>query len=241
LSIDDSVANTRLGFVSKRVVSWLELLLLDYYKRNPVEQKGLAVVRGIYARQSAVRSILFRGSKTVLFSPGELLNLWEQARIMKDHGGSFAEVGAYKGDSAEVVCQVKGGTRFLVFEAFGGLPAVGKIDKRFRRGMFASREADLRRRLEAYPNTTVIHGYFADSAGPAMDERFSYVHLDVDLYDVTLVALKFFYPRMLAGGRIISHDYGQCAGMWRAVDEFFTDKPEHLEPMGASQVMIIKK
>lgn len=241
MHIDDPVANTRWGMLSKRFVSWLELLLLGYYKRNPLEKKGLAVVKDIYARQSSIFSILFRGAKTILFSPGELLNLWEQARIMKDRSGAFAEVGAFKGDSMEVVCRAKGDVWFYVFKAFEGLPSIGKVDKRFRRGMFSSREEDLRRRASCYPNTEVIAGYFPQTAEPVLNEKFSYVHLDVDLYEVTFEALRFFYPRMVSGGRIISHDYGQCAGVWKAFDEFFADKPEHLEPMGASQVMVIKK
>ncbi len=225
----------------RRFISWVELLLLRNYKRNPLERQGLEVVNRIYAGESSIFAILFRDATTILFSPGELLNLWEQARVMRDHGGAFAEVGAFKGDSAEVACSAKGDRQFYIFEAFCGLPAVGEIDERFRKGMFASNEADLRQRLGRYPNTVVVAGYFPNTAKPFVDERFSYVHLDVDLYEETLAALNFFYSRTLSGGRIISHDYGQCVGVWKAFDEFFSDKPENVEPIGATQVMVIKR
>ena len=96
------LANRRWGFASKRVVTALELRLLAYYKRNPLERAGLDVVRDIYARQASLLAILFRGATPILFSPGELLTLYHQARVMRDHGGAFAEVGAFRGDSAEV-------------------------------------------------------------------------------------------------------------------------------------------
>jgi len=224
----------------RRFFSWIELRLLINYKRDPREQEGLHVIRAIYGRQSSVLAIVLRGATPILFSPGDLLNLWMHARAMRDHGGAFAEVGAFKGDSAEVACTAKGDQAFYVFEAFAGLRPGGPTDDRFRRGMFASSEADLRHRLARYPNTFVIAGYFPETAAPVERLQFSYVHLDVDLYEDTLAVLRFFYPRMLPGGRIISHDYGQCEGVWKAFDEFFADKPEKVEPIGAIQALVIK-
>lgn len=238
--VDDQLANRRWGFASKRVVTALELRLLTYYKRNPLERAGLEVVRELYVRQPSLLAILLRGATPVLFSPGELLTLYHQARIMRDHGGSFAEVGAFRGDSAEVACRAKGDRPFYVFEAFDGLPAVGGADRRFARGMFTSSETALRQRLERYPHTSVIAGYFPATVGPIVHETFSYVHLDVDLYEPTKEALAFFYPRVRPGGRIIAHDYSQCEGVRRAFDEFFADKPEELEPTGVSQVLVVK-
>jgi len=45
---------------------------------------------------------------------------------------------------------------------------------------------------------------------------------------------------MLPGGRILSHDYGQCEGVWTAFDEFMANKAEKLQPMEATQVLLIK-
>ncbi len=200
----------------------------------------MEAVREIYSRQESLLAILLRGEAPVLFSPGELLTLYQLSRLMRDHGGAYAEVGAFRGDSAEVVCRGKGDRRFYVFEAFDGLPSVGEIDERFARGMFASSETLLRKRLERFSNTTILAGYFPETAHVVEREAFSYVHLDLDLYEETKKALLFFYPRVLTGGRIIGHDYGQCEGVHRAFDEFFKDKPEQLEPTCMSQVMVIK-
>ena len=98
----------------------------------------------------------------------------------------------------------------------------------------------MRKRLSKYPSVEIYPGIFPDSASAIKDIRFSFVHLDVDLYSVTKKALEFFYPRMLSGGRILSHDYGQCEGVWLAFDEFIADKSEKLLPMEATQVLLIK-
>ncbi|PIZ94190.1 hypothetical protein COX84_05420 [Candidatus Micrarchaeota archaeon CG_4_10_14_0_2_um_filter_49_7] len=50
-------------------------------------------------------------------------------------------------------------------------------------------------------------------------------HIDVDLYQSTVDCLNFFYPRMQAGGVIISHD-AHLGGVNKAFEEFFKDKPE---------------
>jgi O-methyltransferase len=242
VAFDDVIATTRWGLVVKRWVSRIELWMLAYYKRNPVERAGLAAVRELYLSEQSPLAILLEGGKPVLLSPSELLNLWQQARSLKSHGGAFAEVGAFKGDSAEIICLAKGERRFYVFEAFAGLQSPSEsVDARFREGLFASEEKQLRARLQRYPNITIIAGYFPETAACVSQERFSYVHLDLDLYQPTMAALQFFYPRVLSGGRIIVHDYSQCEGVWKAVDEFLIGRPEEVEPVGLTQGMIRKQ
>lgn len=51
---------------------------------------------------------------------------------------------------------------------------------------------------------------------------FALVSLDPDLYEPTLEGLRFFYPRLAPGGRILIHDYTSCQfeGVKMAVDEY---------------------
>ena len=39
------------------------------------------------------------------------------------------------------------------------------------------------------------------------EDKWSYVHIDVDLYRPTLDSLEYFFPRLAAGGVIINDDY----------------------------------
>lgn len=238
---ENSFGNSRTGNLAKRLASRLELAKLRYYKRNPLERRALELVSEIYAEEEGpVSRILLRGERTVLFGPGELLNVWHQARIMAGHGGAFAEVGVFRGGSAKLICGAKGAIPLHLFDTFAGLPDVGRTDARFERGMFAASAEAVRLRLSGYPDVHLHPGLFPATAMAITDLRFSFVHLDVDLYQVTKDALEFFYPRMLGGGRILSHDYGQCEGVWRAFDEFAADRGVALLPMEASQVLLVR-
>ncbi len=53
----------------------------------------------------------------------------------------------------------------------------------------------------------------------------SFVHVDVDLYEPTLACLEYFVPRLAPGGVIINDDYGSQSfpGAGRAWDLYFED------------------
>lgn len=54
------------------------------------------------------------------------------------------------------------------------------------------------------------------------EPSFALVSLDPDLYEPTLEGLRYFYPRLAPGGRILIHDYTSCQfeGVKMAVDEY---------------------
>ena len=65
------------------------------------------------------------------------------------------------------------------------------------------------------------------------------MHLDVDLYESTLNCLKFFYPRLIKGGVLISHDYQSSEGVRKAFKDYFdADKP--IFQINERQCMVIK-
>ncbi len=72
--------------------------------------------------------------------------------------------------------------------------------------------------------------------------EYSFVHIDVDLYQPTLDCLNFFYNRMIPGGIIISDDYKwqHTPGVKRAFDEFFKDKKEQVNDSGLNSCFVVK-
>ena len=58
------------------------------------------------------------------------------------------------------------------------------------------------------------------------NNKFSLIHIDVDLYEPTLKSLEFFYPRLVEGGIIVCDDYNSkhFSGSKKAWDEFFSNK-----------------
>jgi len=86
-------------------------------------------------------------------------------------------------------------------------------------------------------------GYFPETAKDLSEDRFSFVHLDADLYKPTIDALHYFYPKLSPGGVIIIHDYNHTwEGIRVAIDEFIVTIPESLIEISDWQgsAMIIK-
>jgi O-methyltransferase len=154
--------------------------------------------------------------------------------------GDIAEVGVYRGGSAKLIAEAKGERPLHLFDTFEGMPDTAAVDPLFQRGQFPSSSEEVKKYLVSYPSVSLYKGYFPDTAGPVEDKRFSFVHLDVDIYESTAKSLAFFYPRMARGALLISHDYMWAEGVKRAFDEFFADKPEAVIELGGSQCAFIK-
>lgn len=66
--------------------------------------------------------------------------------------------------------------------------------------------------------------------------RVSLLHLDFDVYEPTLVALKMFWPLVVRGGIVVFDEYGVRGwGESEAVDEFFAEKTVEMETVPYSQ------
>ena len=72
------------------------------------------------------------------------------------------------------------------------------------------------------------------------EAEYAFVHFDVDLYEGTKACLEYFYPRMIPGGIMLSHDYSILAGVSQAFHEFLEDKEEPLLELPSTQCMVIK-
>ncbi|RPJ62402.1 MAG: macrocin-O-methyltransferase [Acidobacteria bacterium] len=157
--------------------------------------------------------------------------------------GFFAEVGVFRGGSAELICELKGDRPLHLFDSFEGLPEPGGLDSssEFYQGRFS--DTGYRQvcdRLAGYKNVFVHQGWFPETADCVKNDEFCLVHIDVDLYETTRSALEFFYPRMVPGGVIISHDYVTADGVRKAVDEFCADKCAPVLVVSDTQCLIVK-
>ncbi len=154
--------------------------------------------------------------------------------------GDIAEVGVYKGGSAYLICKVKGDKVLHLFDTYEGLPETKEVDNYYFKGEFAAPLEGVKHTLREFQNVYFYKGLFPATATPVENTKFSFVHLDVDIYESTLESLKFFYPRMNRGGIIISHDYVYAGGVRKAFHEFFKDKPEPIIPISGNQCLIVK-
>ena len=140
-------------------------------------------------------------------------------------------------------------TPHLLFDSFAGLPqptgadAGGTRSDPWSAGGMAAPEAAARRQLGRFLKLCSFHtGWIPQTFEGLDEERFAFVHIDVDLYRSTLDAFRYFYPRTIPGGILLCDDYGwsSCPGATRALDEYLEDKPEPLLPLPMGSALIIR-
>jgi len=178
-------------------------------------------------------------------TPVEAIQLFSLVRATAKLGGCMAEVGVYQGGSARLIHEADASRPLHLFDTFEGAPAPGEIDTSFlwgrpREGRFACSLEEVRNNLGDCDNVHFHEGLFPATGEAVKDERFSFVHSDVGLYSSTRGVLEFFYPRLLRGGIIVSHDFATARGVREAFGKFFKDLPEPVIELPGNQAMIVK-
>ena len=144
-----------------------------------------------------------------------------------------AECGVYRGLGSWLIChyarQMGSSCRHHCFDSFEGLSAPTPADvprrddvRSWHAGDMTASLDEVRRALRQFDGIEYHPDWIPQCFEAAAEQRFSFVHLDVDLYEPTRDALSFFHPRLVAGGILLCDDDGflTCPGARRAVDEF---------------------
>jgi hypothetical protein len=148
--------------------------------------------------------------------------------------GAVAEVGVFKGGSAKFMMKCLPSKEFWLFDTFEGNPVADAGGHKV--GDFPAAHDDVAAYLaDGCDNHTIVPGIFPESAEIYLtsdysleDEEFCLVHLDADNYEATLAGLKFFWPKLIQGGKFYIHDYDwhACPGVKQAIEEFLAGLPE---------------
>jgi len=164
--------------------------------------------------------------------------------------GDFAECGVYKGGSAYLIADTLVSNsvqdkQVHLFDTFVGMPAIANQDPSgVKEGWFGDNSLGaVKNYLQAFPFVVFHQGVIPETFGSLGDRKFSFVHIDVDLYQTTMDCCNFFYNRMPSGGIMIFDDYGFLAfsdSEKRAVDQFFKDKPETPIALPTGQCIVMK-
>jgi len=182
----------------------------------------------------------------------EAYTLYSAVNAVSEIPGAIAEFGVYKGATAHLICQVKNDKPLYLFDTFEGMPNE-KISSRDRWKRDTHTDTALfsvQKYLKGFENVHFVPGMFPESVegdSAISDLRFSLVNLDVDLYESTLEALRFFYPRLNAGGRLVSHNYGlkftdggDTPGVKEAFESYFADQRHVVVEIAETQCLVIK-
>ncbi len=178
-------------------------------------------------------------------------NFWFQIERLKTENvaGAFAELGVYKGETANIIHEMDATRSLHLFDTFDGFSSVDlkaelSKDDKYSPDNFADADLEEVKKLFAgSENIFFYKGYFPETTKEVKEQKFALVHLDADLYNPTIAALQYFYPKLSAGGVIIIHDYNHSwSGINKAVNEFKNTIPESLVTVSDWQgsVMIVK-
>jgi O-methyltransferase len=143
--------------------------------------------------------------------------------------GCLAEIGVYKGLTARLIHYYVPDRVLYLFDTFNGFTEHDLEFEKNKTGLLAKKEWFNNTSVEFVwnylrplnDNIIIKEGPFPDTFDESLDtEEFSFVHLDLDLYNPIIQALKLFYPKMKRGGIILVHDYMSWIGAYEAVNDF---------------------
>jgi hypothetical protein len=186
---------------------------------------------------------------------------YEVFQQIQDLPGDIVECGVYKGASLlsfarflETFCPGDRTRKVLGFDHFKGLAdrtdkdgfdarvgntAEGWNSGAFRDTLFALVDAfNADSFVPKRPRVELVDGDIRETADryvalhPGL--RIALLHLDMDLYEPTLAALKAFWPRILTGGIVLLDEYAirEWPGETEAVEAFFDGAPPRIEKFG---------
>jgi O-methyltransferase len=172
-------------------------------------------------------------------------NLKEILRLLTPIEGNLAECGVFEGANAYQLCQFASdhGRKVHLFDSYEGLSAPNRNDGTFwTEGDLSASEETVHKNLKEFDCFETFRGWIPNGFAKVTDGKYAFLHVDVDLEQPTYDSMKFFYPRIPAGGIILldDHGYDTCPGARKAVLDFMTDKPEPVIDLSTGQGLIVK-
>lgn len=175
--------------------------------------------------------------------------------------GAVVECGVFKGASLIRFAQFRDmlesvySRKIIGFDIFGHFPRGGGKDDDEFIANFEAQAGDGIPIEELYEalnkkgigNVELIKGDITqtipDYAQKNKELKISLLHVDVDVYVPSKVALECLYDHVVPGGLVVFDDYGTVHGETKAVDEFFTGKDVILQKLPISHIptYMIKK
>jgi O-methyltransferase len=145
--------------------------------------------------------------------------------------GSVAELGVYRGDFAKFINRAFPDKKLYLFDTFEGFDKrdiQAEVENNYSTGEqdFSKTSVELvLEKMGNRQNCIIKKGFFPETA-EGINDTFSFVSLDVDLYEPMIKGLHFFYERLNNGGYIMLHDYNnnEYKGIKVALRKFSEEK-----------------
>lgn len=175
--------------------------------------------------------------------------------------GARAECGAYRGATALLLCHAWrsrqpefNGAGFYLIDSFSGTSASVEQDliavrgpdgATHREAFFPAGKTDtsvdeVRGHFREFPDVEICAGWIPEVLASIRDQPWAFVRLDLTLFEPTLAAIEYFYPRLSQGGVMICDGSIFCPGAETAWEQFCEQRDIAYVMLGHRQFVLIK-
>ena len=177
--------------------------------------------------------------------------------------GATADAGVYRGLSSFLICnylrrerekagQKFNGDRHFMVDSWEGLSQPVDSDGEHAQGRWSQKaftDTSLERvqkLMKDFGSVTYAKGWIPLIFDTLPEQKYRFVHIDVDIFEPTLDSLRYFYPRMVVGGMIVIDDYGPWSnrkwpGCRKAVMQFSEESKVPHVSLDTGNGVIIKR
>ncbi len=148
-------------------------------------------------------------------------HLIQMLQLTRGVPGYTAEAGVFRGLSSYLICHqlrrelpcFNGETHFML-DSFEGLSRPVSEDgeypvKRHKEKAFTETSLDVATQtLSEFTGVNIHKGWIPEVFSKLPEQKYRFVHVDVDVYEPTLASFRYFYPRMSPGGILLCDDFG---------------------------------
>ena len=169
--------------------------------------------------------------------------------------GDVTELGCWRGLSTyQIAHRIRESGKnltFHVFDSFEGLSEYQDEDKvsgaelpyeQLRKSLACPLDK-VKQNLAEFDFIKFYQGWIPDRFTEVTNEEFSFVHVDVDMYQPIRDSFTFFYPRLVSGGIMVFDDYGAPGfpGAKLAIDEKLQEFGNpFFVPLPSGQAILVK-
>lgn len=169
--------------------------------------------------------------------------------------GDVCECGCYRGLSAfQIAHHIELSRKkvcFHIFDSFEGLSELSDADiakdrcqdLEHLKKQFATSLDTVKNNLRNFDFIKYYKGWIPERFHEVHDKSFSFVHIDLDLYQPIFDSFQFFYTRLIRSGIMVFDDYGctQFPGAKKAIDECLKPHTDFFIHLPTGQAFLIKK
>jgi len=182
---------------------------------------------------------------------GKIVAHYELYKSIVNPPGHIVECGVYKGASLirfttfREILENAYSRKVIGFDIFGKFPQNNERDqgfiKKFEKAGGDGISIDELEAVFAYKsfkNYELVKGNISETVPNYLNDnpelKIALLHIDVDVYQPSMVALEHFYDRVVRDGLIVFDDFGTVEGETKAIDDFFGKLDVTIEKLSVS-------